>query len=76
MLGLFLNASNGIMMEKFEIEEKQGFDVIYVKKRNVEIQVVGTDKIPDSVPNDALIAYAHFPSQQMTNYRPLEKKCM
>jgi hypothetical protein len=47
-------------MEKIDIEEKQGFDMLYVRKRNVEIQVIATDKIPEEVPNDALIAYATF----------------
>jgi len=57
-------------MEKFDIQEKQGFDVIYVRKRNIEIQVVPTETIPENIPNEALIAFATFSKD--AHGKPLE----
>lgn len=57
-------------MEKFEIEEMQGFDVMHVRKRNIIIEVVPTDKIPENLPKDAHIVFATV--SKKANGEPLD----
>ena len=47
-------------MEKFIITHHENYDLLTCPKRKLEIQVIHTEKVPESVPDWCLLAYGRY----------------
>lgn len=51
-------------IEEYIIVEHDQFEMLTCANRNLEIQIIHTDKVPESLPEDALVVFGIFKTQK------------